>query len=217
LSAPPPGLLLEVQRRLESLYALEAQAPVTEFLLSEEEAAAYPGGGSRTLVSQEGGQVALAVVLEGGIGSLLTGADPRVRLDHDNLGAFCTLTEEVSHFVYLHFCARTARSVTELELELQAEVDKYLTAVFLLCLQNEGAVSPRLRDLLFRRYRLAEALTAERAERYRAASVLAYRYCSFLESAYLRRARLVDLAREARRFYRKDQREKLERIASLPA
>ena len=49
------------------------------------------------------------------------------------------------------------------------------------------------------------------------ASALAYRYCSFLESAYLRRARLADLAREARRFYRKGQREKLERIALLPA
>jgi hypothetical protein len=127
------------------------------------------------------------------------------------------LTEEVSHFVYLHFCARTSRSVTQLELELQAEVDKYLTAVFLLCLQNEGAVSARLRELLFRRYRLTAPLTEEQAERYRAASALAYRYCSFLESAYLRRSRLADLAREARRFYRKGQREKLEQIAGLPA
>jgi hypothetical protein len=217
LSAPPRGLLLDVQRRLESLYALEAQAPVTDFLLSEEEAAAYPGGGSRTLVTQEGDLVALGVVLEGGTLTLLAGADPRVRLDHDNLGAFCTLTEEVSHFVYLHFCARTSRSVTQLELELQAEVDKYLTAVFLLCLQNEGAVSARLRERLFRRYRLATPLSAEQAERYHAASALAYRYCSFLESAYLQRSRLADLAREARRFYRKGQREKLERIAGLPA
>jgi hypothetical protein len=217
LSVPPPGLLLDVQRRLESLYALEAQAPVTEFLLSEEEAAAYPGGGSRTLVTQDGDSVALGVVLDGGTFDSLAGADPRVRLDHGNLGAFCTLTEEVSHFVYLHFCARTSRSVTELELELQAEVDKYLTAVFLLCLQNEGAVSPRLRELLFRRYRLAARLTVEQAERYRAASALAHRYCSFLEAAYLRRSRLADLAREARRFYRKGQREKLERIALLPA
>ena len=217
MSASPPGLLLDVQRRLESLYALEAQAPVTEFLLSEEEAAAYPGGGSRTLVTQDGDLVSLGVVLEGGTLNLLAGADPRVRLDHANLGAFCTLTEEVSHFVYLNFCARTSRSVTQLELELQAEVDKYLTAVFVLCLQNEGAVSARLRELLFRRYHLAAWLTVEQAERYRAASALAHRYCSFLESAYLRRSRLADLAREARRFYRKGQREKLERIAGLPA
>jgi hypothetical protein len=217
LTAALPALLLDVQRRLESLYALEAQAPVTDFVLTEEEAAAFPGGGSRTLVTQDGDQVSLGVVLERETSALLQGADPRVRLDHGNFGAFCTMTEEVSHFVYLHFCARTSRSVTQLELELQAEVDKYLTAVFLLCLQNEGAFSPRLRDLLFRRYHLAAPLSAEQAERYRAASVLAYRYCSFLESAYLRRSRLADLAREARRFYRLGQREKLEKIAGLPA
>ena len=217
MSTPLPGLLLEVQRRLESLYALDAQAPVTDFVLSEEEAAAYPGGGSRTLVTQEGDQVSLGVVLEREISALLAGADPRVRLDQANLGAFCTLTEEVSHFVYLHFCARTSRSVTQLELELQAEVDKYLSAVFLLCLQNGGAVSPGLRDLLFRRYRLVAPLSAEQAERYRAASELAYRYCSYLEARYLRPSRLPDLAREARRFYRLGQRQKLERIAELPA
>ena len=217
MSSPLPGLLLEVQRRLESLYALDAQAPVTDFVLSEEEAAAYPGGGSRTLVTQEGDQVSLGVVLEREISALLAGADPRVRLDQANLGAFCTLTEEVSHFVYLHFCARTSRSVTQLELELQAEVDKYLSAVFLLCLQNGGAVSPGLRDLLFRRYRLVAPLSAEQAERYRAASELAYRYCSYLEARCLRPSRLPDLAREARRFYRLGQRQKLERIAELSA
>jgi hypothetical protein len=223
LSAPLPGLLLDVQRRLEALYALETQAPVTDFVLTEEEAAGYPGGGSRTLVTQDGDQVGLGVVLGRETFALLAGADPRVRLDQRNLGAFCTLTEEVSHFVYLHFCARTSRSVTQLELELQAEVDKYLTAVFLLCLQNEGAVSAGLRDLLFRRYRLAAFLSAEQAERYRAASVLAYRYCSYIESRYLRSSRwsrslrLQDLAREARRFYRLGQREKLERIADLPS
>ena len=105
--------------------------------------------------------------------------------------------------------------MTQLELELQGEVDKYLCAVFLLSLQNDGAVSPRLRELLFRHYRLADTVSAERAERYRAASHLAYRYCGYLEARFLRRSRLADLARESRRFYRLGQREKLEKIADL--
>ena len=209
------SLLLDVQRRLETLYALEPQAPVTDFLLREEDAAGLPGGGSRTLVTQDGDDVSLAVVLDGRVGECLARSDPRVQLDDGNLGSFCTLTEEVSHFVYLLFCARTSRSVTQLELELQAEVDKYLGATFLLCLQNEGAVSARLRELLFRRYRLAESLSAEQAERYRTASGLAYRYCGWLEQRFLRPSRLADLAREARRFYRLGQREKLEKIAEL--
>lgn len=212
---PLDALLLDVQRRLEALYALPALAPVTEFLITEEEAARYPGGGCRTLLTQEGDEIGLGVVLDARVTEGLARCDPRVRLDEANLDAFCTLTEEVSHFLYLFFCAQAARSVTQLELELQAEVDKYLSAVFLLSLQNEGAVSPRLRGMLFRHYRLCAELTPERAERYRAASDLAYRYCGFLERRFLRASRLADLAREARRFYRLGQREKLEKIAEI--
>jgi hypothetical protein len=214
VTAALDGILIDVQRRLCSLYALEAQPPVTDFVIPHAVAGEYPGGGSRTLVTEDKDGIALGVVLEDEVGVHLSRQDPRVCLDRVNLGPFCTLTEEVSHFVYLLFCARTARSITQLELELQAEVDKYLSAVFLLALQQE-AISPRLRELLFRHYHLADGLTTERAERYRAASQLAERYCSYLESQFLRRARLTDLAREARRFYRMGQREKLEKIAEL--
>lgn len=210
-----PGLMLDVQRRLERLYALSPLAPVTEFLVPEEHADALPGGGSRTLVQQEGDDVTLGVVIDGGVRERLARRDPRDRLDRHNLGPFCTLTEEISHFVYLMFCAAAQRSITELELELQGEVDKYLSATFLLSLQNEGAVSTRLRELLFRHWRLTEGLTSEQEERYRAASELAWRYTGWLEDEFLRQRRLADLAREARRFYRLGQREKLERIADL--
>ncbi len=209
------GLLLDTQRRLEGLYAIEAQRPVVEFLVPQHLAHRYPGGGSRTLVAQAGDDVSVGVLLEPAVAARLAHHDPRVQLDESNLNAFCTATEEVSHFLYVLFCARFERSVTQLELELQGEVDKYLCSVFLLSLQNEGAVSSRLRDLLFRHYHLAPALSGEQAERYRAASRLAERYCAWLERRFLRRSRLDELAREARRFYRLGQRQKLERIAEL--
>jgi hypothetical protein len=215
LTRASADLLLDVQHRLEKLYALEPEAPVTEFLIPEQDAAAYPGGGSRTLVKEVGESLSVGVVLEEGLCETLARNDPRVRLTGDNLAPFCTLIEEVSHFLYVLFCARCERSITELELELQGEVDKYLTSVAFLSLQNEGAVSPRLRDLLFRHYHLAQGMSAERAERYRTASGLAERYCAHLETQFLRRARLSDLAREARRFYRFGQREKLEAIAGM--
>jgi hypothetical protein len=211
-AGPWPTLALQTQRRLESFYALDPMAPVTDFLLSAEDARRYPGEGSRVLISEDGDGLALAVVLEAEVTAQLDAADPHQRLHEGNLGAFCTLTEEVSHFVYLLFRARSAWSVTQLELELQGEVDKYLSSVFLLSLQNEGAVSRHLRELLFRRYRLAEGMSEERAERYRAASTLADRYCGWLERRFLQPARLGDLARESRRFYRLGQRDKLERI-----
>jgi hypothetical protein len=206
------GLLIDTQRRIEALYALEAQPPVTSFLIPPEVARGLPGGGSRTLVSQDGDGISVGVVLDSAVVEPLQQADPRRHLDRANLGPFCTLVEEVSHFAFLLFCAQAARSATELELELQGEVDKYLSVVFLMSLQNEGAVSPRLKELLFREYHLAEGLSPERAQRYHDASGLAYRYCGYLESQYLRPARLFELRREARRFYRLGQSGKIERI-----
>ncbi len=215
MSAPPDGLPVAVQRRLEGIYALEAGLPVSDFLVLESASGGLPGAGSRTLLAQEGDDLALAVVLEDTVAEDLALGDPRVRVDAANLHALCVLTEEVSHFLYLLFCARSGRTVTELELELQAEVDKYLTVACLSSLQNEGAVSKGLRGLLFRSYRLREGLSAERAERYHTASRLADRYCGWLERRLLQPARLPDLCREARRFYRLGQREKLERIAGV--
>jgi len=214
-SDPLHGLLLDTQRRLETLYALEAEAPVVDFLIPQDQAHHYPGGGSRTLVAESGSDVEVGVVLEPEVARDLSRCDPRVLLDQSNLQAFCAATEEVSHFVYVLFCARWARSVTRLELELQGEVDKYLCAAFLLALQNEGAVSHHLFELLFRHYDLAPELSAEEALRYRSASRLAERYCGWLQQRFLRRAHLAELAQEARRFYRLGQRQKLERISSL--
>ena len=212
---PPRELLVDLQRRLEALYAVEPQAPVTDFVIPHEEAAVYPGGGSRTLVKETDDGVRVGVVFDEATTRSLSARDPRVRLDAGNLGPFATATEEVSHFVYVMFCAAAERSVTQLELELQAEVDKYLTAVSYLSLQNEGAVAPGLREALFRRYRLVDGLTSEGAERYHAASRLADRYCGWLEASFLRTGRGADLTREARRFYRLGQREKLARIAAM--
>jgi len=220
LSAPPRTgrvgeVAVDVQRRLEALYALEPEAPVTEYLIAPSEVAHLPGGGSRTLVSQEGDVVRVGVVLDEATNAHLEQADPRERLDHANLGSFSTLTEEVSHFLYVLSRARVERPLTRLEMELQAEVDKYLIALFFLGLQNEGIVPIELRRILFERYRLKDGLSAESAARYHAASRLARRYCRWLESHFLRGGRLADLAREARRFWRLGQREKLETIAAI--
>jgi hypothetical protein len=206
---------VDVQRRLEALYALDPEEPVTDYLIPPSEVTHLPGDGSRTLVSQEGDVVRVGVVLDDATGAGIEKADPRERLDHANLGSFSTLTEEVSHFLYVLYRARSERTLTRLELELQAEVDKYLIALFFLSLQNEGAVPVRLRGLLFDRYRLVEGLSAESAARYHEASRLARRYCGWLETRFLRAGRLVDLARETRRFWRQGQREKLETIAAI--
>jgi hypothetical protein len=130
-----------VQRRLESLYALDPEPPVTDYLVPAGAVSHLPGGGSRTLVAQEGDEVSVGVVLDESVGAGLERTDPRERLDGSNLGSFTTLTEEVSHFLYVLSRARRDRSMTQLELELQGEIDKYLVVLFFRGLEDEGAVS----------------------------------------------------------------------------
>jgi hypothetical protein len=197
-------LLVDVQRRLETLYALDPEAPVTDFLIAYDEAAHLPGGGSRTLVSQEGDSLSLAVVFEKAVGDDMARADPRVLLDASNLGAFSTLTEEVSHFLYLLYRARLDRPVTQLELELQAEVDKYLT-----CTLTSGV---DLRERLFERFTLDPAMDAAERERYLVANENARAYADALHERYVARGAVPEMLGEVRAFYRLGMAGKLERI-----
>ena len=47
-----------------------------------------------------------------------------------NLSDFFLATEEISHFIYAVWNAIHKRQITIFEMELQAEVDKYITAIF---------------------------------------------------------------------------------------
>ena len=215
MSATLSRVALMAQAQLEGLYALEHQGPITDYVLAPDEARHLPGTGSRTLLHEHEEGVSLAVVFATEVAATLDRSDPREGLDTDNLGAFCTVIEEVSHFLFLAFCARVERSVTRLELELQGEVDKYLTTRLTFPSQGRSSLARRLRGVLFREYRLQPDLTAEQSGRYESASSLADRYCGHLEESYIGEGRLDELERDQRRFYRLGQKQKLERIASL--
>jgi hypothetical protein len=121
--------------------------------------------------------------------------------------------EEVSHFAYLAFSASREKRVTELELELQAEVDKYVTFALLYASENGGRVPRDLLDRLFSDFAVRADLDRERRERYLAASSLASRYCSAVVQDALESERgLGPLLAELRSFYRLGQRGKISRI-----
>jgi hypothetical protein len=123
----------------------------------------------------------------------------------DAIDDFCVALEGVSHFVYFMFCGNAqTRPVSLIELELQAELDKFLF-LRLLC------PVPELRERLFARFRLREGLLPEEEERYRVANARAHRYARWLDEKFSRGA--VDEALEdARALYRKPLEFKLDHI-----
>jgi hypothetical protein len=109
------------------------------------------------------------------------------------------------------WCARAERSVTQLQLELQAEVDKYVTC--LLVAEPEPRVSAALRERLFGEPCYERDLDGDEHERYRAANDNAQRYAAWLEQTFVAPRRIPEMLGELRRFYRDGLAAKLATIA----
>ena len=179
--------------------------------------ALHPGSGEaageeRLLVAQDGDEVGISLFVHRDVLARLAVDPPSEALHEGNLEDFLTALEGVSHFLYLTWNAHHHRAVSLLELEMQAEVDKWVASALLLGAQRRGRVPARLRRRLFEECRIDATLDAEDASRYRDASFYAGKYCSGLEARFLRAGGLPALLRELRRFYRLVGREKLQRI-----
>jgi plasmid stability protein len=200
--AEAPTLPSIVQARLERYYGLEDAPRVDDFVRPV-------GAATReaVLVRELDDGLELAVRL------------PRAALERSgerSLDLVCQVVEGVSHFVYLAERARRELPATQLELELQAEIDKFV----MLVIEGVYARSPapvdaearadELRARLFERVRFVHPEGSERGERYRMANSLAARFARRLEAAFAREGRFDQLRRELRRFYRAGQTEKLE-------
>lgn len=198
-----------MQRRLERIYEVEVAHNVDDFLITDAELVARieEGTTSRTideklLVVQEDDHLDVALYLDSELVDRLSDDDPNSRLHEGNLIDFLTALEGVSHFLYLTWNAEHRRSVSLLELEMQAEVDKYVSAAFLFGQQASGRVPGGLCRWLFEDPVFDASLDRSSLERYRDANYYARKYCARLEERYLRRSGNVGLMNDLRRFYR---------------
>lgn len=125
---------------------------------------------------------------------------PAAALD-DDLGEFCEVAEGVSHFVYLAHTAGQDRQVSLLELEAQAEVDKFAICTFL---RWGGGVSGWAKGLvtrLFDQVSYLPHLSSAERWRYEEANRLAKTYCERL-LPYVKAGQLDRLLAELRHGYR---------------
>jgi hypothetical protein len=190
---------------------------VQEFLVVGAEAARAVGRSPRApeelLVLEEEDGVSLGLYLDEEVVAAAARADPhdrRPRLTaRAALAEVACAAEGVSHFVYLATRAAEGRPVSLLELEVQAEVDKF--ALLLLHLWRRGLrrMSGALRGRLYERVRFHAWLRADELHRYREANRLGGGYARWLEGRYVQDADIEGLLRELRRTYRRSGGEKL--------
>jgi len=202
--APRPAEpLWRVQRGLEALYRVDTGVEIGDFVVGAElrdalVAARRPR--EQLLVCEADGEVAVALFIDPRALANLTDHDPARRLGDHNLGDFLLVVEGVSHFIYAIRCAYAERPVSQLELELQAEVDKYVTC--LLATEPGAEVSAALRRRLFDDAAYEPDLDHDERDRYRAANDNAQRYAAYLEQAFVVPRRIPEMLAELRRFYR---------------
>lgn len=211
--------LTRIQRQLEQIYEIDVPHNVDDFLVTDAELLKSLGDGSRDLdekllVRQEGDEVQLALYLKPEIVEHLREDNPADRLHGGNISDFCTALEGVSHFLYLTWNAQHDRGVPLMELEMQAEVDKYVSAAMLFGTQGDGRIPAELYGWLFDDPAFDESLEGEALDRYRSASYYAGIYCSKIETEYFRGRRGGSLVNELRRFYRLTRGDKIRRIQS---
>jgi len=131
-----------------------------------------------------------------------------------NRQAYLVALEGVSHFLYVIWNAGLSKSVTQFELEMQAEVDKYVSSL-MLHLEYAGSVPHNLVPQLFGEPAFDEALSESELELYRHANHYAARYCQRLEDRFAHDFASPELLEEVRRFYRLSQVEKVSSINAL--
>ena len=143
--------------------------------------------------------------------------DDTTHVTHETFSDFCVAVEGVSHFVLLHFKASHAVPVTALELELQAEIDKFIAAM----LYADPNQHPKdwLADIhhrLFDGFQWRSDLSSDERERYALASRLASRFCRLLARRLEEAAKTdwVDFFQFLRRFYRQSWEQKFATVGA---
>ena len=205
-------VLRGLQTLLGRLYDVELTYDVRDFLITDRHAIDAATNERRTLdevlllaETTDGAVAGVALYLDPEVLSRLEAADPQHALTEHNLADYCTALEGVSHFVYSTWRLQRDLPVSLLELETQAEVDKYAVTVFLLAAQQEGQSYPaQVHARLFDRVSFDARLEPDQYERYRTAHALAAHYCRRLERRFVNRgvARIEAMVRELRSFYR---------------
>jgi hypothetical protein len=206
--------LAQLQQLLQSVHGVQA-APVGQFLVGREvraKLAPHSSPQEALLVLESGEELHVALFLDDSVLSHLSrrAQDPWT---HERLQAFCAAAEGVSHFLYLSHRAQQGGCVSQLELEAQGELDKYLSVLLQLWAVGRRQASPELRRQLFERSALRPGLQPAERDRYRLASSLAAACAKALEARFVLAGRLEALLREARRLYRLSGGEKLSALA----
>src|SRR5687767_8386015 len=123
------SIIRKIDRAIKRLYNLDSRLSAEDFLVVKPQ----PGFQGALLVhSEQPNQISVGIYLNESVRRSLR-VFPKGRSafwSKETLSAFTVATEEVSHFHYLLHHVTAGRPVSQLEMELQGDIDKFLVAYF---------------------------------------------------------------------------------------
>lgn len=208
-----------VQEHLEAIYAIRSDWRASEFLVTPEVARALGATGrsrEELLIREEGEFFEIALYLAPELLQALEHYEtaPGAYVVDGALESYCQLAEGVSHFLYVTQAATLERKVSLLEIEAQAEIDKFASCI--LYGWKRGVHWAReLMRRLFERVAYLPTLAAHERWRYEEANRLALNYCRRL-LRHISADRMDRFLSDLRYAYRLGAEAKLRHLA-LPA
>lgn len=201
-------ILQSIARHLQEFYRLDDLPAIDQFLIDADTAAALLGrsdpqrlpSDELLLVKHDTDDLEVALYIAPAILDRLRDDDPFTALHAGNMAPFCVAVEGISHLCCVLWKFLNGLPVSELELEMQGEIDKFLCCAWLQRMQD----TPRLpiHHRLFTEYRLAEGISTMQSARYHLASQIADRFCRLLTTRYFFSQRMQAMHRSLKAFYR---------------
>jgi len=212
-------MLGALQRQLSDIYQLGRPCDVRDFMITDPTLAkalgqdAMLGNSEETLLlSQDAEGLALSLFLDGDMLGRLESGNPLDKLRTELLDDLWKVLEGISHFNCVVWKATQDRSVSLLELELQGEIDKYVSTMLLALEQADTHLLNGLHGWLFGEVRYHDELDDEQLDRYRSANDYAARFCHGLQQQLIDDDQLV--LSQLRHFYRLQLADKISHIHS---
>lgn len=213
-------MLAKLQRQLSDIYEVESGYDVRDFLITDQKLARAIGGSAMLpttseslLLCEEEDSMALSLFLDREMLDRLESADPLQVLCAEQLDDLWKVIEGLSHFNCMVWKASQDRAVSLLELELQAEIDKFVSTMQMAIEQRDDDILNRLHGRLFDDVSYNEELDEQQVTRYRAANEYAARFCRGLTTRLLQDGERA--LGELRKFYRLQLSDKISHIHTL--
>lgn len=210
-------MLGQLQRQLSDIYQVGRTHDVRDYLITDPTLAKVIGQDAlltntdeTLLVSHDDDGLALSLFLDADMLGRLESSDPLNCLRAEYLDDLWKVLEGISHFNCVVWKATQDRTVSLLELELQGEIDKFVTTMMLALGQADTDLLNSLHGWLFDNVSFHEHLNDEQLDRYRSANDYAARFCHGLRQQLIDDDQLA--LSELRQFYRLQMSDKISHI-----